>query len=203
MLDRGIIVSVQGYTKETIEELVREAISAGAVAIRTDKRIHVDINKKVPIIGLWKTKVNDPVKEAYITPTRTEIERVVQWADYVAVDYRELNTNLPDISKYCREKKLKVVADISTIRDYENIKENDYYYTYIATTLSVFSNLYDPDFKILHELIDAGEKNIIAEGNFKIRNDVSKAYKMGIKNICIGAAISNVYKLTQKFTSIQ
>jgi putative N-acetylmannosamine-6-phosphate epimerase len=203
MLNKGIIVSVQMYSRETIEELAGEATNAGAVALRTDKFIRLRPENKIPIIGLWKTKVKDPCKEAYITPTKTEIEKVAQWADYVAIDYRELNPALLHVSNYCRTMKIKVVADIATIQDYQNIKENDYYYTYIATTLSVFSSMYDPDFKLLFELIAAGEKNIIAEGNFKIRQDVAKAYKIGIKNICIGGAISNIYKLTQKFTSIQ
>lgn len=202
MLDKGIIVSIQMYSRETIEEMAIEAINAGAVALRTDKKIRIPLDKKIPIIGLWKTKVNDPVKEAYITPTVNEVEKVASWSDYVAIDYRELNPALLKVSNYCREKKIKVVADIATTQDYQNIKENDYYYTYIATTLSVFSSIYDPDFRILYELIAAGEKNIIAEGNFKIRQDVAKAYKIGIRNICIGGAISNIYKLTQKFTSI-
>jgi putative N-acetylmannosamine-6-phosphate epimerase len=202
MLNKGIIVSIQGYTRPTIEELAIDAINAGAVALRTDKYLHLPPGKKVPIIGLWKNRVNDPVKEAYITPTKIEIDKVSAWADYIAVDYRELNKNLIAVSNYCRTRKLKIVADIATIQDYENIKENDLYYTYIATTLSVFSSLYDADFKIIHELIAQGEKNIIAEGNFKIRNDISKAYSMGVKNICVGSAISNVYKLTQKFTSV-
>jgi hypothetical protein len=37
MLKSGIIISIQGYTQRTIEELTKDIISAGAVAIRECK----------------------------------------------------------------------------------------------------------------------------------------------------------------------
>ena len=38
MLSKGIIISVQGYSVETTEELIIEIANAGAVAVRTDKK---------------------------------------------------------------------------------------------------------------------------------------------------------------------
>ena len=195
----GIIVSIQGYSKNTTEELCKEIISAGAIGIRTDKNIRTEID----IIGLHKVHVNNPEIESYITNTIELIDSVSEWSQYVAVDYRKLNPNLQKISDFAKEKKIKIIADIGTRKDYENIKNNDYYYTYIATTFSVFNprRRFYPDLGFMQFLAEK-EKNVIAEGNINTRDQVRKIIEMGITNICIGAAISNIYKLTKKFTSI-
>ena len=196
-MQKGLIVSIQGYHQKTIEELAGNAINAGAIAIRTDKPIRVT----VPVIGLNKIRVNSPEKEAYITPTIELINQVNAWADFVAVDYRELNSNLREISEYCKANKIKVVADIGTYKDYLYIKEKDLYYTFIATTFSVFHNRFNADLKLLKKLLQT-EKNVIGEGNYHTRQQITEAKKLGAHNICIGTAISDVYKLTRRFTTI-
>jgi len=202
MLERGIIVSIQGYHQKTIEELAKNAINAGAVAIRTDKPIHFSpYEKKVPLIGLNKSKVVNPEITPYITPDLESIISVSKWAEYIAIDYRQLNPNLKKISDYCKEQKLNIVADIGSWKDFNNIKENDYYYTYIATSFSVFDIMFFPDKELLSKVCKI-EKNVIAEGNYKTRKDVKEALEIGACNVCIGGAISDVYKLTRKFTTV-
>jgi len=56
---------------------------------------------------------------------------------------------------------------------------------------------------LIKELLKLGEKNIIAEGNFSARSDVAEIAASGVHNICVGGAISNVYKLTKKYTSVR
>lgn len=204
MINKGIIVSIQGYHYKTISELAKEAVNAGCVALRVDKKLMLGECETVPIIGLRKITVLDIKKEAFITPTVDEINSVKEWCDYIAVDYRLCNNrNIKEISDFVKLNKLKVIADIETFEDYKNIKENNFPYSYIATTLSVFGKLFHPNFQLLKNIIDAGEKNVIAEGNFSARWEVEKAFKLGAHCVCIGAAISNIYKLTKKFTSIK
>lgn len=203
MLNKGIIVSIQGYSKVTTSELIDEAIAAGAVAIRTDKNIN---GKAVPIIGLRKQVVNNARSQAFITPTIPLIEEVAEKADYVAVDYRRVNKNLSEISAYCEKNNIKVVADIRDMADLMYIKERGFYYTYIATTLSVLVD-YDNEYRFAPNIELASkayeiEKDLIAEGNIFSRKHVKALIDIGIKNVCIGAAISNVYKLTKKFTTV-
>ena len=199
MLDKGIIISIQGYSKHTTEELAMEAISGGAIAIRCDKEISCNI----PIIGLHKIKVDKLIENAYITPDIENIEKVKDWSDYIAIDYRRLNKNLDNINEYIIENKLKVIADISSIKDYRNILEKKYQYSYIATSLSVFKNGFFPDIQILAQILKINnEENIIAEGNFNERNEIRIVFNMGINNVCIGSAVSNIYKLTKKYVSI-
>lgn len=197
MLQKGIIVSIQGYKQITIEELAENAVSAGAVAIRTDKPIRCS----APLIGLNKTHVDQPEREAYITTDIEAIKRVAAWAEYVAIDYRALNKKLKELSDYCRLKKIKVVADIGCYDDYINIKEKDLYCSFIATTFSVFKARNHPDIKLVKKLLQS-EKNIIAEGNYYTRGAVQAVKELGVYNICIGSAISDVYKLTRRFTTI-
>lgn len=200
-LYRGLIVSIQGYDSITTETLAREAVNAGAVGIRTDKPVAVD----VPIIGLQKINVQNRAEQAYITPTISDVRKVSEWAEYVAIDYRSINQEIKDISDYCQENEIKVIADIYGIVDYELIKTNNYYYDYIATTLSIYNprnNRHYPDIKLLEELIAAGETKIIAEGKYHTRNQVESAIREGVNNICIGDAICNVYKLTKKYTGL-
>jgi N-acylglucosamine-6-phosphate 2-epimerase len=204
MIKKGIIISIQGYHYKTCSELAKEAINAGAIAIRTDKRLTLgDYDTRVPIIGLHKIEVIDPKKEAYITPNVENIKAVMEWCDYIAVDFRRCNKGLKEISNFAQCHKLKIIADIECIEDYENIKSNGFEYTYIATTLSVFQNLFHPDLRLIRKLKSLGEKNIIAEGNFSRRWEIKEAYKNGANSICIGSAVSNIYKLTKKYTSVE
>jgi len=199
MLSKGLIVSVQGYSRKTTEELIIEIANAGAVAIRTDKKS----NSRLPLIGLIKNKVRDRKECAYITNTLDTVKEVEKWTKYIAIDYRIINDELEEISNYCKEKRLIVIADISNIFDYMTIKENDYYYSYIATTLSVlFNEGYNPDFELIEKLNREGCKNIIAEGNFYQRNQLYTAYELGACNVCVGNAITNVFRLTRNFSSV-
>lgn len=200
MFEKGIIVSLQIYSDSTSDELAQEVLSADAIAIRCNKEINVPL----PKIGLKKIKGVNIEKNAFITPDVEMIKRVEKWSDYVAVDYRKINDNLLDVSNYARENGLKIVADIGSIEDYENIKKLGLHYEYIATTLSHLhlQKRFEPDIMLIEKLKNAGEKNIIAEGNYRRRDQVKAAFACGARNVCIGAAITDVYKLTRKYTTI-
>lgn len=193
MLSKGIIVSIQGLGKTTTQEIADEVTNAGAVALRLDKKV----NTSLPKIGLLKAKNKKHECEAYITYTLDDVKTVAGWADFVAIDYRRISPYLQEISDYCRNNKIKVVADIADIYDLYNIIEKKLYYTYIATTLSVFGNR-SPNFYFLKEVLK-NEKNVIAEGNFKTIEHVKRASKAGTPNICIGYAITGFFKKTQEF----
>jgi putative N-acetylmannosamine-6-phosphate epimerase len=202
MIKKGLIVSVQCYSAATNQELAIQAVKAGAVAIRTDKSIVVT----TPVIGLHKISVENPIKQAYITPTVEDIKKVQAWADYIAIDYRRLNPNLEEISEYAYENKLQVVADITNYDDYVNIRDKKLYYTYIATTFSAFEKnkivsryQFTPDIDLIKKLTFSGCRSIIGEGGFQKRHQVREAYAAGASNVCIGGAISDIYKLTKKF----
>jgi len=196
--DNGIIVSIQGYTLETTRELAKEAVAGGAVGIKTDKPVYID----KPVIGCNKISVERPEMMPYLTNTIERVQQVARWANIVSIDYRRCNQrNLFDISGWCEDNKILVVADIGCWDDYRYIKDNNLYFTWIATTFSVFRVKHSPDVRFARKLVQLGER-VIAEGNFVGRKQIEEAIKYGIKNICIGGAISNVYKLTKRYTSV-
>ena len=200
-MKRGIIVSIQGYQQKTIGEMASDAVRAGAIAIRTDKPIRLEEGvERVPIIGLHKLHVHAPSREPYITNTLEAAQAVARWADYVAVDCRRCNPEHENILAWCKANGVKVVADIETIEDWQQINGPR---DFVATTFSVFHKNHRPDTALIVALAEAGEKNIIAEGNYSTRIDVQTALKTGAHAVCIGAAISNVYKLTRKFSTIE
>jgi putative N-acetylmannosamine-6-phosphate epimerase len=175
--------------------LAEKAIQAGAIAIRTD--VPIKINR--PIIGLRKSNVVNREKEAYITNNINAIYYVAQWADYVAIDFRKLNPFLDEINKFCIDNRIKVVADISEIEDYENILTKNYQVKYAATTLSIFKT--ECVVAFVKQLKDRGCECIIAEGGYKNNERVRMAIANGANNVCIGGAISDIKKLTGGFVN--
>ena len=198
-IKRGIIVSIQGYARDTTQELALNAESGGAVAIRTDKPVR---GLNIPIIGLSKKKVPNLETTPYITTTIESIDFVHQFSDFVAIDYRVINKDLKDLSEYCKEEKIPVIADIRGGRCLNRIIEEGFYFTYISTTFGVFDNKYRPDIKFLETVNRKFPGQVIAEGGYSTRAQIGQAYKAGAVCVCIGGAISNTYKLTQKFSSV-
>jgi putative N-acetylmannosamine-6-phosphate epimerase len=90
------------------------------------------------------------------------------------------------------------VADIACLDDYKNIINSGYECEYVTTALSVFDR-HEPDLRLVSDLYKIGCKKIIAEGNFTACWQVAEAYKNGAVNVCIGTAISDIYKNTRRF----
>lgn len=202
-LKRGIIVSIQGYSLVTTAELAGEAIRAGAVAIRTDKPLRLGANaERVPVIGLHKTHVREPSKEPYLTSTLAEVQDVARWADLVAADFRNCNAaEREKIAVWCRANQKPLVADLETLDDWRAVQGLPY--DFVTTTFSVFHMNHRPDLRLVEALRGAGERRLIAEGNFSARADVQAALRLGAHGVCLGAAVANVYKLTRKYTTLE
>lgn len=190
-MDKGIIVSIQKYTIETTQELAGIAIESGAVGIRTDQPILVD----VPVIGLEKNE-----KEYYITTTKEAILRIGKWADYIAIDSRKGNRDIGLLYAYCHINEFKIVADIEKVEDVSNLLricfENKIIPPeYIATTFS------KGNIDLIKQIKDITNIPVIAEGEYSLKWQIEKAKKLEANNICIGSAISDIYKLTKRFVN--
>jgi N-acylglucosamine-6-phosphate 2-epimerase len=182
-MKKGLIVSIQNWTQDTTNELASMAIKGGAIAIRTDK----PLLSAIDIIGLKK----DFTKEFYITPTIEDVKNVSEWADYIAIDSRIGNKEIEILYKYCRELNKKIVADIEDLKDVENIIK--YNPDYIATTFS------KGNIELIKEIKNIADIPVIAEGGYDSKEKIKQAIKNGAHAICIGEAISDIFKLTKKF----
>jgi len=192
-MEKGLIVSIQGYSQETTQELA-DNIQNNIVGIRTDQPIKI----KVPVIALEKLEG----KKYYITSTVDSIMRC-RWGDFVAIDCRRGNFELQLLLAYAQIHKIKIIADIETFKDFEYIfdlgKSNGFVLpAYFATTFSFFKTG-NQDFSLINNIKNQCDTPIIAEGKIKTRPDAKRAYECGASNVCVGAEISDIKYLTNKF----
>ncbi len=193
MLKKGLIVSIQNYSFSTTQELARLAIEGGAIAIRTDKPIVVN----VPLIGLKKLDNF----EYYITTTREAINQVSRWTNIIAIDSRKGNENINLLYAHCHLNELNIIADIEDVEDVKNILkicEEQKIMTprYFATTFNIFND--DGIGDLIENILNITNIPIIAEGGIDKEDGrvISNIYN--IHNICIGREISDIKKLTEK-----
>jgi putative N-acetylmannosamine-6-phosphate epimerase len=184
---RGLIVSIQEYSKATTQELAERAVQAGAVAIRTD----VNINISVPVIGLKKFHL----KEYYITTEIEAIDEVASWSTYTAIDCRQKNRERNKLLKYCYDNAIPTVADIENYEDYESL-DCKYMLGLVATTFaSIMTG--KQDFELIKKLKD--NVNVIAEGGIKSKSEMRLAFHNGASWVCIGTEIMDIRKKVGEF----
>lgn len=198
-MENGLIVSIQNYNRATTQELAYQAAKGGAVAIRTD----INIAAQVPLIGLKKNYK----KRFYITSSFDEIEECYCWADFVAVDCRKENKKLKELLEMASINDVPIIADIETVNDFiviDNIcKKMEIKQPYAYATTFSFLQTGEKNIKMIKEIKKIEDVRIIAEGKYDTVEDVGLAYKYGASNVCIGTAISDIYKLTKKFGEIK
>jgi N-acylglucosamine-6-phosphate 2-epimerase len=194
MLSNGIIVSIQGYSVATTQELAEKAQDAGAVAIRTDCQIDVDID----IIGLFK--YNPKKRKHYITTSKPSIEKVSLQSDYVAIDSRVGQDNMQKLYDYCKAMNILIVADVGCIEDVNNLLTVGLP-DYIATTFSFQHNKGNPDIQLIKDIVKKTNIPVIAEGGFEHQYQIQEAVNAGAHAVCIGKAISKIYELTESYVN--
>jgi putative N-acetylmannosamine-6-phosphate epimerase len=195
MIPKGIIVSIQKYSGSTIQELTDNAIEGGAVAIRTDKPLNCD----VPLIALEKL----PDRKYYITTTKEAIQ-FCSWGNYIAIDSRKGNQDLVYLYSFCHVNEYNIIADIEDFYDVATIidickKGNIKKPSYFSTTFSFLKNN-KHNFDLITQINNYCDIPVIAEGKIKSIDDVKRAFECGASNVCIGAEISDIQYLTNKFS---
>jgi len=194
-MEKGLIVSIQGYSKNTAQELAGKAIESGAVAIRTDQPII--INR--PVIGLEK----DFRYKYYITPTTEAIIRCQSWSNMIAIDSRKGNDNLELLYAHCHINQLPVIGDIRTIQDAENViktcKDQKINAPAFLSTTFGFDIKYIDKLVMIRKLKDITDIPIIAEGGYNDIDEI-KGVLTFVNYVCIGTAISDISKLTKKYS---
>lgn len=192
-----LIVSIQGFSQTTTQELAEKAIENGASGIRTDQPIRIPGK----IIGLKKNQ-----EEFYISTDPDDIVSISKWAGAVAIDSRRGNSKLADLYIFARELGLFIVADVENIQDVDNIllicrEKNIQVPEYIATTFSKRHRRY-PDVMLLRCIRNQYSGQVIAEGGYGQDGMVMIAKHCGADAVCIGEGISDIGNKVKNYRSI-
>lgn len=209
----SLIVSCQAQPHEPLyglmDRMALAAIQGGARGIRTEGEDIARIRAvtELPIIGLTKTHYEG--FEPYITPTLTEVDRVIELgADIVAVDCT--NRPRPDGSSI-REAIQRVqaaekcfMADISTLN--EGLAAIEMGADCVSTTLSGYTPytepLDEPDWQLLENLLKETERTktpVILEGRVWEPSQARRALQCGAWAVVVGSAITRPWLVVERY----
>lgn len=215
---RGLIVSCQAaegeplYGLNLMRYMARAAVEGGAVGIRAlaEEIPAIRAEVSVPVIGLVKRAYAN--SEVYITPTKREIDEVIQsGADVVAMDVTGRNrpdgVTTEELMRYARERDpaILLMADCDTL---ENALEADALgFDFIGTTMRGYTpatkGIAIPDYEFLHALGGRLKRGrLIAEGGVWEREQLARVLEAEPYAVVIGSAITRPKNITQRFNEL-
>lgn len=218
---KGLLVSCQALEgnpfrdSELLAVMAKAAELGGAKAIRANGVEDIRAIRKqvsIPIIGINKKK--DSSGRTVITPDLAGVQEIIEaGADIIALDATVYPGDIREdpyelIGRIHDTFGVPVMADISTLQEACLAAEAgaDAVSTtlagYVPGALHTAEELYTPDFGLLEEILALKlPLTIVAEGRFWRREDVEKAFEMGIDAIVIGKAISNPMAITRYYNA--
>lgn len=210
----GLIVSCQALANEPLygaEIMARLAVAAqqgGAVAIRANTPVDIQAIRAavdLPIIGLYKEEI--PGYPVYITPTLAHARQVAAaGADIIAIDAtarpRPQPGTLADfIAAIHAETGCLVLADIATYE--EGLAAQTAGADLVSTTMSGYTDdsprLLGPDLALVKRLAVGLTVPLLAEGRFKLPQEVNQALALGAIAVVVGGAITRPQQITRWF----
>lgn len=224
-IENGLIVSCyagddfneQMGTPDTMAHVARSVVAGGAAAVRTNIENIREVKRSVdvPVIGLKKVyKSGDMIDGDFrITPTIKEVEELLNaGADAVAID-GTIRPRYDDMTleEFIHEIKKRfnafVIADVSTFE--EGLAAWSYGADMIGTTLSGYTPYSknpirfgqlpspEPDYELIHQLVEAGVKYVVAEGRINDGAKMKKALEAGAHSVVIGTSITEPRKIVK------
>ncbi|MBJ6988118.1 MULTISPECIES: N-acetylmannosamine-6-phosphate 2-epimerase [unclassified Devosia] len=214
-LPKGLVVSCQARADNPLHGAVfmgamaLAARDGGAVAVRANGPADIAAVKAagLPVIGIHKVFADD--RPVYITPNFEAAAAIVEaGAEVVALDCTERPRHGEHPSVLIRrirdELGAEVFADISTLD--EGLKAADWGATYLATTLSGYTEYTqpkptEPDYRLLETLAAQQTLPVIAEGRYNTPDLVQRAFSAGAHAVVVGTMITNPREITRAFVS--
>ncbi len=213
-LKRGLIVSCQAVKGEPLygygimHLFAKAARDGGANGIRAlcDDIDSIKDEVDLPVIGLVKECYPD--SEVYITPTKTEIDRLLKTrCEVVCMDAtqrkRPGGVTLEELYEYARAnaKGRELMADVSTVE--EAINADRLGFDYISTTLRGYTPYTAqcelPDVDFVSECV-AIVKNarVVAEGGIFERSHIEAISRVNPYAVVVGSAITRPSVITER-----
>ena len=211
-----LIVSCQALKDEPLHgsaimaKMALAAAQGGAAAIRANGREDIIAIKKevnLPVIGLVKRNYKN--YEVYITPTKKEIEELMEaGVDVIALDAtkrkRPNGEELEELIEYIQHHGVLAMADISTLQEgMEAVRKGA---DIISTTISGYteytkSDNNGPDIQLVKDLCEHSSIPVIAEGRIKTPEEAVQVLNMGAHAVVVGSAITRPQLITESFTN--
>ena len=209
----GVIISCQAVAGDPTRAasimtvFAQSAERGGAVGIRANGAEDVAAIKKIvklPMIGIWKRPCNDQGKYI-ITPSLEDARLLVQaGADIIAADVadrqRPGDIQAHELIQQVRsELGVPFMADCADLD--QALRAQDAGADLAATTLGLSSDLgdYEPNLKLLSEMIDRLDIPVLGEGRFWDPAQVETAFRLGAWAVVIGSAVTRPWLITERF----
>lgn len=216
-LKRGLIVSCQAVKGEPLygygimHLFAKAAKAGGAQGIRAlcDDVDSIKDEVNLPVIGLVKECYPD--SEIYITPTKKEVDRLLQTkCDVVCMDatlrQRPGGITLDELYAYARANAggREIMADVSTLE--EAINADRLGFDYISTTMrgyTPYTKQYEiPDVDFVAECIaNVKHAKVIAEGGVFEVSHMEAISKVNPYAVVVGSAITRPAVITERLNN--
>ena len=213
----GLIVSCQALENEPLHSsyiMQRMAVAAmygGAVGIRANSVSDIlEIRKevKLPVIGIIKRVYND--SDVYITPSMKEVDELMTVRpEIIALDatkrMRPGKRSLEDFFAEVRAKYPEQIfmADCSTLE--EGLNAAKIGFDILGTTLSGYTSYSKgselPNMELIQQLVESGEKPVIAEGGIWTPEQLKHILGTGVLAAVVGTAITRPMEITKRFVN--
>lgn len=213
-LERGLIVSCQAVKGEPLygygimHLFAKAAKAGGATGIRAlaDDVDSIKDEVNLPVIGLVKEIYED--SEIYITPTKTEVDRLLSTkCDVLCMDAtlrsRPGGVTLEELYRYARSKAegRELMADVSTIE--EAINADKLGFDYISTTMRGYTpytkHFEIPDVDFVRECKEKVKNaKVIAEGGVFEVSHIEEISKVNPYAVVVGSAITRPKVITER-----
>lgn len=213
----GLIVSCQALENEPLHSsyiMQRMAVAAmygGAVGIRANSVSDIlEIRKevKLPVIGIIKRVYDD--SDVYITPSMKEVDELMTVRpEIIALDatkrMRPRKRSLEDFFAEVRAKYPEQIfmADCSTLE--EGLNAAKIGFDILGTTLSGYTSYSKgselPNMELIQQLVESGEKPVIAEGGIWTPEQLKHILGTGVLAAVVGTAITRPMEITKRFVN--
>ncbi len=217
MIDRlkgKLIVSCQALPGEPLHSsriMGRMAVAAkegGAAGIRAQSKEDIlEIEKSVdlPVIGIVKRQYPD--SDIYITPTKKEIEELLETrCEIIALDAtarkRPNDEKTTTLVKMIHENGRLAMADCSTFEECRQAEKDGF--DIVSTTLcgyTPYSEAIDgPNYQLLKRCVDELHVPVIAEGKIHSPEELKRVFtECGVYSAVVGGAITRPQEITARF----
>jgi N-acylglucosamine-6-phosphate 2-epimerase len=187
------------------------AMYGGAVGIRANSVSDIlEIRKevKLPVIGIIKRVYDD--SDVYITPSMKEVDELMTVRpEIIALDatkrMRPGKRSLEDFFAEVRAKYPEQIfmADCSTLE--EGLNAAKIGFDILGTTLSGYTSYSKgselPNMELIQQLVESGEKPVIAEGGIWTPEQLKHILGTGVLAAVVGTAITRPMEITKRFVN--